>query len=62
LDRRGRDPLDEAPQAADAAGEDRDDDLDDADLREAQVEPVHAEPAQEDPEQPAAILDFACGS
>src|SRR6476620_9490029 len=45
------DPLDEAPQAADAAGEDRHDDLDDADLREAQVEAVHAEPAQEDPEQ-----------
>src|SRR5699024_9565373 len=50
--REHHDALDQAPDAADAAGADRDDDLDDADGGVAHQEAVHPVAAEEDAQQP----------
>src|SRR6266487_4486565 len=51
--------FDEAPQAADAAREDRDDDLSDADANVAKIESVNAEVADENSQQTRDELGFA---
>src|SRR5699024_5407248 len=57
------DPLDHSPPRADPAGEDGDDDLEDADGGVAEQEAVHAEAAEEDAQQPhhEAALRLALG-